>query len=219
MCDFDGIYDNDVDIETDSSDIDVIDTDINIDLSSDNELAERTIFELENMADALDLSECDDTDVEQIAGAYKDIKGSEINGEIGEAHHIIPQSTVEFDKKEGICIELEKEDHRTLPTTGGRMNRKFESFLPDSITEDKSLKDTIIDDLSSGNYAEEMKYNILDIKRQEYDKAVEEYKDAHYGMEPDLDDIDFSKYDKAIRQSIEKTVDYIREFGVPKGKK
>ena len=166
---------------------------------SEDEINERTINELETLLDSLDLGE-GDLEVEQIAGTYKEIKGSEIKGEVGEAHHIIPQSLVEQNKEIETAIELEKRDHRALPTTGGIINRKYESFLPDSPQDIMRHRDEIMELIDRGEYAEAFRNEVLEIRKNAFDNGEE------------------GKYDGAIKQALEAEINYIKEHGVPKSK-
>jgi len=161
-------------------------------------LEDRTIHELETLRDSLGLGD-GDSDVEQLAGRYKDIKGIEISGEVGEAHHIIPQSIVDQNKEIETAILLEKQDHRELPTTGGIINRTYEPFLPDS-PENMRHRDEIKALIDDGQYAEAFRNEVLEIQKNAYDKGEE------------------GKYDAAIRQAIDTEIDYIKEYGVPKTK-
>lgn len=187
----------------------------NEELSLSNE--ERTIHELETLLTSMDWSDRH-AEIEQIAGSYGDIKGSEINGKVGEAHHIIPQSIVDFDKGLEIAIELEKQDHRDLPSTGGSINSKYESFIPEDTAGEISHKNAIKELIDQGEYAEAFRNELLEIRKNEYDKSVADFKENHPGQEPTWDDLNFGKYDAASKAAIEQEIAFIREFGVPNTK-
>lgn len=153
-------------------------------------VAERTIFELNALAEGLELTD-GDPDVLQIGGCHRDVK--RMTSGTGYQSHHIPAKSVFLDNEDDLpTIAIAEDDHRLTSSFGGKMGRSYRPFIPGAAVFPRH-KGSIVQQVERGFLAEVIRDEIYELREK-------------HG----------AKYDGAIKQYIAAMVEYIRKNGVPK---
>lgn len=153
---------------------------------------EHAIHELETLKSSLDLSSGDSSTF-QGGGSYAEVRArlNKEGREGYEVHHMPSNAAQNAVSGKLPAIALTAEDHAETDSFRGKQNRKPESFLPDSPKSD-TYRNESAKMIDNGRYAELVTDEVYNIKDKFGDK-----------------------YDGALSEYLDSTIDYIRENGIP----